>query len=79
MHGYVDPFTHRLKTVSRREETAEIAVPAAESEQSSEQTSDDDDEHEKPGRDAIVEDLWAGRREALFANDPSHRIRPIGG
>ena len=36
MHGYVDPFTHRLKTVSRREETAEIAVPAVESEQSSE-------------------------------------------
>ena len=75
MTGYVDPFANRSRT--QEEGTADGPDP------SSDDAAVDDDEDlvdhddgDVVGLDAVDEDARRGRREAPFADDPAHRVRP---
>jgi hypothetical protein len=72
MHGYVDPFAHRSAARAARKEGEH-----ADGEGESKPVADEEvDDLEHVGLDAIADDLDHGRREAPFADDPRHRVRP---
>lgn len=78
MHGYVDPFAHRSPS-GTGSENDDLDAP---SDGATPDVDDVDlDEHEAGevesiGLDGIVDDAARGRREAPFAEDPAHRVRP---
>jgi hypothetical protein len=79
MPGYVDPFANRS---TMQEATDDPPDPS--SDETVVVIDDDDDLDERDdlavdliGLDAIVDDAERGRREAPFADDPAHRVRPV--
>ena len=79
MPGYVDPFANRS---SRQEAADDGPDPSSDDamvvvEDDDELADHDDAEVDLIGLDAIVDDAERGRREAPFADDPSHRVRSV--
>jgi hypothetical protein len=84
-HRYVDPFAHRVRAMaSFREDPSEggghppEVDPAIGDERRDPGSPAIDDDDEAGTLDAIAEDQLLGRREAPFAGDPRHRVRPVG-
>jgi len=81
MHGYEDPFAHRVPfTVPSSEEEVSHGPDVADADltivDADPPTVEDD-----LGADtleAFAKDLLLGRREALYSHNPAHRLRRVG-
>ena len=89
MHqAYIDPFESRIVFASPRA----LARGRSDADEETEPGPDDwdptldlpedepegEEESPAPGLGAIEDDQKHGRREAPFADDPEHRVRPAG-
>lgn len=69
MRGYADPYAHRYVDPFAHRVRAMT---------SSREAASADDDEDAGALDAIAADQRLGRREAPFADDPRHRVRPVG-
>lgn len=86
MHGYEDPFAHRVR--SPVPPSTEEATSGSGREPDPDRPIDDeqrdadppsvDNDHGGDTLDAFAKDLSLGRREALHSHDPAHRLRWVG-
>ena len=85
MHGYEDPFAHRVRSTapSSTEEVTHRSGRQLDADRTIDEPRDTDppsvdDDHGAGTLDAFARDLTLGRREALVSYEPSHRLRRVG-
>jgi len=81
MHGYEDPFVHRVPfTVpsSKEEVSHGPGVPDADLAIVDADPPTVEDDLDADTLEAFAKDLLLGRREALYSHHPAHRLRRVG-